>query len=349
MSAFSLAFQGEGKAQTPDITSVRFVDLASVAVPGRIDFPTEWVNQVGYNPGRSWQAGARPESVLTLGDLDPAFGLNALSLNSIGRVTGINVASQSLATFPVVGQQTLNELAQAVPSLLDRPVSQLTPISDRLLQAAINPGNQSFRSVLQSRTVGELRLDTLPLEHYGLDSLPGLTTTSLSQFQHWQGSAIASIPGLRFMPFGAFPRPPLSGVPMPVDVVFGDQEQSIQQTVSGSLQAGFNVACDVNCAHLELGGRYLGSRWVSGLSQMVPGGYGFLRRLNNGYEPTGRHPFGTGFKVTVLAVDERSGTATTGLYFRICIKGRFFDLGCSPYFIGPVPWFTVQETGFIIG
>jgi hypothetical protein len=34
---------------------------------------------------------------------------------------------------------------------------------------------------------------------------------------------------------------------------------------------------------------------------------------------------------------------TQALFFRICIRSGLVDLGCTPYFIGPVPWFTYRE------
>ena len=43
---------------------------------------------------------------------------------------------------------------------------------------------------------------------------------------------------------------------------------------------------------------------------------------------------------------ESTGTGNFGLYFRICHHG-FVDLGCTPYFIGPVPWLSAHEKGII--
>lgn len=129
-----------------------------------------------------------------------------------------------------------------------------------------------------------------------------------------------------------------------VDVVFSNAEGSVNHSISGSYQEGFNVPCIRNCAHIELGAPYTGAQWISGLSQQVRGGYGVLGTLNNGLEPTGRHPFGPAFKVVLLNTDEATGTATMGLYFRTCINSPV-DLGCSPYFMGPLPFMTITEEG----
>jgi hypothetical protein len=82
----------------------------------------------------------------------------------------------------------------------------------------------------------------------------------------------------------------------------------------------------------------------------VKGGEGFLAMVNGGKEPTGRHPFGEAFKVAIWDVDETTGTVSTALFFRICQRGGFLvpDLGCTPYFIGPIPFMSYRETEFML-
>ena len=159
-----------------------------------------------------------------------------------------------------------------------------------------------------------------------LDLLPPDVQQQLSQF------ATAAGVDVNLIPFAQ------------VDIVFGPAEGGLTRTISGSYQEGFNVPCASNCSHIELAAPYLGAQWVSGLSQQVRGGYGVLGSLNNGVEPTGRHPFGPAFKVVLLETDEASGTANLGLYFRTCINSPI-DLGCSPYFIGPLPFMSIREEG----
>jgi hypothetical protein len=94
-----------------------------------------------------------------------------------------------------------------------------------------------------------------------------------------------------------------------------------------------------------------GRQWISGKYQQVKGGFGILGAVNGGLEPTGRHPFGDVFKVSVWDVDESTGTLSTALHFRICKRGMP-DLGCTPYFLGPVPFLNFHEkepifTGFL--
>jgi hypothetical protein len=75
----------------------------------------------------------------------------------------------------------------------------------------------------------------------------------------------------------------------------------------------------------------------------VKGGKGILGSVNGGKEPTGRHPFGDAFKVAVWDVSEVDGMISQALFFRVCMRNNFVDLGCTPYFIGPVPFMTYKE------
>ena len=75
-------------------------------------------------------------------------------------------------------------------------------------------------------------------------------------------------------------------------------------------------------------------------------GTAFSGSIHNGMEPTGRLPFGSAFKVVLTATDEAEGRGEFGLFFRVCHHG-VIDLGCTPYFIGPVPWFPVHEKALV--
>ena len=79
----------------------------------------------------------------------------------------------------------------------------------------------------------------------------------------------------------------------------------------------------------------------------VKGGHGVLGNLNCGKEPTGRHPFGKVFKLAVWGTDETTDQVETAIFFRFCAKTPFIDLGCTPYFIGPIPFFGFQRDQWI--
>ncbi|MDX2232275.1 MAG: hypothetical protein NW220_21750 [Leptolyngbyaceae cyanobacterium bins.349] len=137
-------------------------------------------------------------------------------------------------------------------------------------------------------------------------------------------------------------------------------------SITGSDKVGFNYNCNQakGCDYLELNAPGYsgfdgmsdpsglhGARWIRGGKddgeQMVPGGKGILGKLNDGMEPTGRLSFGRAFKVVLIDTDESTGTGRFGLYFRVCIKKAFVDLGCTPYFIGPIPWLMTHEKGLV--
>jgi hypothetical protein len=84
--------------------------------------------------------------------------------------------------------------------------------------------------------------------------------------------------------------------------------------------------------------------------QLVPGGKGILGKLNKGLEPTGLTPWGPkpNIKLAITTINEKKGQADLAIYFRICIKTMFVDLGCTPYFIGPIPVGSVKEKGTVV-
>ena len=65
--------------------------------------------------------------------------------------------------------------------------------------------------------------------------------------------------------------------------------------------------------------------------------------MNGGKEPTGRHPFGDAFKLVITDISEPQATATLAMFFRFCGRNGPVDLGCTPYFIGPMPFMTLKE------
>ncbi|MHC5918082.1 MAG: hypothetical protein ACYTXE_45580, partial [Nostoc sp.] len=186
------------------------------------------------------------------------------------------------------------------------------------------------------------------------------------QFQSWQQSYINQVPGLNKVPFDKMPQPINSGVGVVgiASVVLGTSEKGDAKVgnnyfISGSVVRGdqtLPVACyqGQECSYMELGdfagseGGLYGKRWVSGSSQHVFGGYGFLAAVNGGFEPTGRLVYGSGFKVALTGVNESLGTADFGLFFRICARPPFMDKTCTPYFIGPIPWISTHENDLVI-
>ena len=333
----------------PDWVQITLRSLPAVLESGSFEAPADLIRLLGYDPSRVWQAGQTADQYMQLGDFQESFQLQQFSLYEIAALVGLDWPALRLADFALVAWQTLEDLVQAVPDLANRPVESVAPIAD-LLKGEVDP-QTAIAEVLQDEALASLSLGDLNLEQYGLGDIPGLMEAPLERFRDWQQSVIDQVPGLADVPFANFPNPIVEqGVVVgQVDVVFGAAEGNRTNTISGSYVEGFNVPCDADCAHLEIGQPTLveGTQWVSGKYQQVPGGRGALAAANGGVEPTGRHPFGNAFKVAVLDTDEASGTAETGLYFRMCVRNLFVDLGCTPYFIGPIPWLPVQEEGMI--
>ncbi|HBK65997.1 MAG TPA: hypothetical protein DD000_21560, partial [Cyanobacteria bacterium UBA11166] len=261
--------------------------------------------------------------------------------------SGIDTLSASLDKFGVMSQQSLDSLKKAVPNLGDFPVDQVLPVKDLITQSVGSfDATKTINQLLaQSPQLGDISLANLDLSKYKVADIPNLDITQLGAFKDWQAVEIQDIPGLAKVPFNNFPdSPQINGQTVgTIDVVFGAAEHSRNRSISGSNKEGFGVPCDKGCGHIELsGGAVLGRQWASGKYQEVKGGQGILGAVNGGKEPTGRHPFGEAFKVAIWDVSETNGTASMAMFFRICSRGTI-DLGCTPYFLGPVPLMTFHE------
>jgi hypothetical protein len=344
-------YYDSGGAFLPDWERISFRLMPAVQQGGSLNL-SNLAEVLGYDPSRNWHAGDDLTSILRLGDLAEATNLPTRSLESILEAVGLSALSFSLADFGVVENQTLKTLVDAIPNLADLSLGEVAPLYD-LVETELGRArasllrNSALENLIVDDRLADLPLDSLNLTQYRLNSLPGLLDVPLEQFARWGETSIGAIPGLADLPFvNFFTDLGTSGVFAPIDIVFGETEARRLNTVTGSDQVGFDYGCNQdNCAHLELAGpdwlgaTFLqGKQWISGNSQWVPGGSGCLA----GKEPTGRHPFGKGFKVVLTDTDEASGLAEFGIYFR-------FSLFCgkSPYLIGPFPWMSQSEKDII--
>lgn len=334
-------------AAIPDWNQITFASLPGALSDGVLTAPPDIVSQLKYDPSRSWVTGQKPDTFLTMGDFETAFFLQKFDLNTIAELVGLDLSKLKLSNFGAMKFQTIASLVKAIPTLKDLKIQEVLPIKD-LLAASLPQGFKEAESIGQllekSPILGELSLSDIPLEAYPLSSsIPELTNTALGSFKDCSRVFINEIPGLSNVPFSQFPNPiqAVGSAVGIVDIAFGTAEQQRNRTISGSDRQGFSVKCDRDCAHIELAGdeTVLGKQWISGKYQEVKGGHGVLARINNGKEPTGRHPFGDAFKVAIWEVNETTGEASSALFFRMCQK----FLGCTPYFIGPIPWLTYQE------
>ncbi|MGA9381766.1 MAG: M23 family peptidase [Phormidium sp.] len=338
-------------ALVPDWTQISFSQMPAINQSGSFS-GQEHTQAVGYDLSRTWTAGQTPDQYLMLGDISEALQPELLSIGTIAQQTNLNLDQVALSAFSLVGKQTLDQLVKAVPVLGQFKVQDIAPIA-RLLstKTADNWSDRTLAQVLNSNPqLGQLKLEEIDLSQYSISSIPNLDSTQLAAFSNWQSTLVKDVPGLNVLPLSNFPNPvaELGNLVMRIDAIYGNAERRRTNTISGSDVQGFSVNCQQNdCAYIELDdiensgrnarGTLEGKQWISGKYQQVQGGWGCLKGVNGGKEPTGRLPFGSAFKVVVMEPNERTDTVDTALFFRFCSP-----CGCSPYFIGPVPFFTYR-------
>lgn len=332
---------------TPDWSRLRFSDMI-ISLSGSVTYPGTRGTET-----RTWTAGQSISEFMELGDFEtPQLAIENLNLSTIASAQGINLSGLTLDDFQLTQWQTLPSLTEAIPGLGNRNVTSVKPVSDFLRRFGITGGtigNASRYSRLRDVQLGRV----INFKNYSLTSISDIQNTSINRFENWQDSKINGVPGLSTLTWDNLPglrTLDLSFVAK-VDLPLGDIEANRTRSISGSYQDGFNVPClQNNCAHTEMEGigKTTGTQWISGKFQKVNGGFGILKALNDGQEPTGRNPFGSSFKQVVWNIDEASGSVKTAMFFRICKTIPFIGRTCSPYFIGPVPFIEYQEKDPIV-
>ncbi|MEH1933811.1 MAG: M23 family peptidase [Nostoc sp.] len=371
------------KVLLPDWSRISLAQLPGISQSGAID-GSPYSQTLGYDLSRTWNVGMTPDQYLKLGDISEALQAEEFSLQAIQAIcaslrdatrkqqrfaialgtqpeantdiNSIDLNKIALSEFPLIGEQTLSHLAQVVPELAKTQVNNITPVATLLKSKGIAASNLTLAQVLTQYEVGQIKLGEIDLSKFSISSIPNLDAVQLQQFTGWMNSNVSDIPGLGQVPLGLMPNPitEIGSLVMRIDVVYGPAENRRNNTISGSDVQGFSVPCtEKDCAYLELDdlentgrsdrGKLEGKQWISGKYQEVEGGRGILKAVNNGREPTGRLPFGKAFKVVVMEPDETTDTVDTALFFRFCA----WRMGCTPYFIGPVPFFSYKVNSLI--
>ncbi|MEH1964861.1 MAG: M23 family peptidase [Nostoc sp.] len=353
------------KVLLPDWSRISLVQLPGISQSGAID-GSPYSQTLGYDLSRTWNVGMTPDQYLKLGDISEALQAEEFSLQAIATlrtvpeantdINSIDLNKIALSEFPLIGEQTLSHLAQVVPELANTQVNNITPVATLLKSQGVAASNLTLAQVLTQYEVGQMKLGEIDLSKFSISSIPNLDAVQLQQFTGWMNSNVSDIPGLGQVPLGLMPNPitEIGSLVMRIDVVYGPTENHRNNTISGSDVQGFSVPCtEKDCAYLELDdlentgrsdrSKLEGKQWISGKYQEVEGGRGILKAVNNGREPTGRLPFGKAFKVVVMEPDETTDTVDTALFFRFCA----WRMGCTPYFIGPVPFFSYKVNSLI--
>ncbi|MDJ0592795.1 MAG: hypothetical protein QNJ72_22870 [Pleurocapsa sp. MO_226.B13] len=370
--------QSQGTVKVPDFSSINFGSLGSFDESGFIS--DAYDRYAGYKLGREWSAGDLVVDTLKLGDLEEGFGIGQLSLGDIVTKSGRELEDVTLDRFGFLEERTVAEFIEANPQLENEKIKNIPPLADLVEQeygsdssildfSANNLADRdgAFGDVSQSK-LG----DRLDLSQYNLADVSGLEDSQIQNYEGWRDSYISDLEGLADISLDDLPNPIASTLAFisRVDAIWSNAEGQVKAgfSVSGSNVSGYAVPCNQECAYIELddlenSGRNIrwvseGRRWILGNDPNngnicpeapwgVDGGEGILGNLNCGKEPTGRNSFGPAFKVALWKVDETTDTAETAIFFRICKRG-IPDLGCTPYFIGPIPWLPANRESWII-
>lgn len=342
-------------ALVPDWSQLTLAALPAIRQNVEITSSAEMNDAADYGLARPIQAGMTPDEYLKLGDFEDSLYPQYMTLQSIASVSQAqyDLSQVALSGFELIRDQTLKSLTEAIPWLGNVAISQIPLVTAVLKQANLgNLTNNSLNELLQwEPDLGKLKIGAIKLDSFSVDDLPGLKDTPLANLQNWQNSFVKDIPGLKDVPLSQFPISLISaGAIGVIDMAYGAKESDRTNTISGSDVEGFQVACRENCAYTELAGpqQLYGKQWISGKYQQVKGGHGPLAIVNGGKEPTGRHPFGTAFKVVIWDVVESEGRVDTALFFRICHRVLGIGKTCTPYFIGPVPFMSYHENDLIL-
>ncbi|MDJ0724438.1 MAG: M23 family metallopeptidase [Prochloraceae cyanobacterium] len=352
--------------EIPDWDRISWSSIPAIFKGGSISIPQNLINEIGYDPSRSWSPGAKADAIVKLGDVD-SLDLEKFALRQVEDLSGIDLSELNLADLDLMNWQTLDSITNAIPGLSDLPFEEVTVVRD-FVSLAGGSGFEGFTigEIAGIEGLSNLKFgEVLDLSQYNFDSIPGLVLTPIESFKNWGNSFLNGVPGLNLVPFSQFPIGfgfNITQVAI-ADIVWGKSEHGDSQVgnsyfVSGKTSGNktIPVKCPANspCAYTEFTGLlgmsdpFFGKRWASGETQLVEGGNGALKIVNGGKEPTGRLVFGNVFKVAIISTDSSTGIARTGLYLRVCIKHLFVDLGCSPYFIGPIPWIPIHEGQLVI-
>lgn len=331
------------------------------------------VSQLGYDASRTWQAGNSLAGITELGDFGGSF---PYSLRGIASVAGFDIGRYRLSGLGrLLGNQTIGDVVQAIPSLRSRRIDEVAVIASLLRRSGVRyTAENTVNDILLDSRLAGLRLGAVNLSRHSLAALPGVVDVRLDQFGSWQTIRFSEIAGLGSLPITSLSRSPdepqqfqnnslqepdMRRALVQADIVFSSAEKKALRSISGSYNEGFQVACqqERGCPHVELTNRCIfgegciqlavdprmtplrGKQWISGRYHKVIGGSGLL----TGLEPTGRHPLGDNFKMVLTDMDESRGEATFAAYFRICSP-----VGCSPYLIGPLPLYVVREKGLLL-
>ncbi|MCU0533021.1 MAG: hypothetical protein MUD14_03875, partial [Hydrococcus sp. Prado102] len=184
-----------GNVQLPDWNQISLSDLPGILTAG--SFGTEYNQLAGYDLSRTWNVGDTPDRFLKLGDVADALAPQNFTVGNIAQISGINLSEIALSEFPLIGEQTLNQLVQAIPKLEQIEVSNIAPVQKLLNSKNFSISNLTLGEALaQNPDLGELKLNAIDLSQFSVTSIPNIEQAILGDFNNWKSNLIKDIPGL---------------------------------------------------------------------------------------------------------------------------------------------------------
>ena len=320
--------------------------------------------QQPYDPAREWIAGQFPSEIIKVGDLMySGAGIEQLTMDTIGQLTGIDIENFQLADVPFLRDLTLNDLVGDVPFLGDYALVDMPNLAEQIGGAT---SDQMLSEYLSSNPkIGQMTVGDTSLGSVQVSDVPNLGSTHLGEMPEVGDDSIANVPGLSVMQFGQYPGLEMVGGLIPIakqDISFGEKEYSGEKATPKPVSGGTNgkedwepIGCVGGCAHIELydsdispiKGTWAGSNWMTN-AHRVKDGFGILGAMFN-EAGAYRVPFGPTFALQVRGTDEKTGDAEWGLAFRVCKRGAI-DLGCTAYFMEvPLPITTHEGATILTG
>ena len=300
-----------------------------------------------YDPAREWIAGQFPSEVIKLGDLMyTGAGIEQLTMDTIGALTGIDIENFQLADVPFLRDFTLSDLVGDVPFLGDYALVDLPDLAEQIGGG----GSEEMLSqyLANHPDIAQMTVAGSVLGALQVSDVPNLGATHLGEMPEVGDDMVANVPGLSVLSFEDFPGMKMAGGLIPLakqDITFGEKEYSGEDATPKPVSGGTNgekdwqaIPCKGGCPHIELydsdispvKGTWAGGNWMT-RQHRVPDGYGLLGSLF-GEAGAYRLPFGEVFALQVRGTDEATGAADWGIAFRVCSNG-FIDLGCTAYFL----------------
>lgn len=325
---------------------------------GSVTLPANFAEQFGTNKIQ-WGVGQRPVDAIPAGVWNSAFKVGQLTPAQINPTQDMNAAG--LGNYKFLNKMPIDNLVKGLPNLAQMNIADVKPISD--LIASKVAGGMALPTLPVTGILGEIaqpitkiselialtewkNIPLPDLSSYAASALPGLANTPIGNFPQALANPASAFPGLANMPIVNMP-----GFNLPAGYQMGKfdsirtKEPVVRKVISGSREEPNAKCTGKNCNHVEIqsfaGGLLDGAQIVDGDTQMVNGGYGFLRALAS-REPAGMQPYGEPIQEVYHNFNAQSGDVDRSWYFNVCNHG-WIDWGCSAHFIGPIPIGSLNE------